>query len=125
MDMESREFSRSPVTAHVEVSLDNGILVEGVASDISLRGLRLKTEYGLPVGKPVHIRIVLQGDVPHCALALQAQVARVEDSGVALEFTGVDADSIEHLRRLILYNSPNAEQAQEEIAAHIGIERRC
>jgi len=121
---ECREFSRSRVHAHVEVSLESGVMVDGTAADISLRGMRFSTERSLPVGKQVHVRVLLNAEDPDPCLRIGARIARVEAGGVALEFTGVDADSIEHLRRLILYNAADVDLAEEEIAAHIGIERR-
>ena len=121
--IDSREFSRSRVEAHVEVSLESGVMVDGSAADISLRGMRFSTERGLPVGKSVHVRIHLHGATPYPCLDLDARIARVEAGGVALEFTGVDVDSIEHLRRLILYNATDADQVQAEMSAHLGIGR--
>jgi hypothetical protein len=122
-EQESREFTRSPVHAHVEVCLENGVLVDGEAADISLRGMRFFTEKSLPVGKMVRVRVLLEPGQEQPSLSIGGRIARVEAGGVALEFTGVDADSIEHLRRLITYNATNADQVEEEIAAHLGIER--
>lgn len=121
---ENREFSRSQVQVRTEVRLDNGIMLDGTGVDISLRGMRFLTEHALPVGKTVHVRVILEGGTESPHLELEARIARVESGGVALEFTTVDADSIEHLRRLVLYNAPNADRVQEEIATHLGIERR-
>ncbi len=120
---ESREFRRSQVQVQTEVRLDNGIVLDGEGVDISLRGMRFLTEHALPVGKRVHVHVILEGGSESPHLALEARIARVESGGVALEFTTVDADSIEHLRRLVLYNASNADQVQEEIASHLGIER--
>ena len=120
---ENREFSRSHVRIRVEVRLDNGVMVDGEGVDISLRGMRFLTERGFPVGKMVRARIMLEGEGENLRLEVGARVARMEATGVALEFTDVDSDSIEHLRHLVLYNAADTDQAQEEIASHIGIER--
>lgn len=123
LEHDSREFSRSPVHARVEVCLDNGVMVDGTAADVSLRGMRFFTERSLPVGKSVRVRLLLDDQNAYPYLAVRGRIVRVEAGGVALEFIGVDADNIEHLQRLVHSNAPDADQAEGEIAGHIEIGR--
>lgn len=124
MSTEHRECSRSPVNARIEVRLSNGVVLEGEAVDVSLRGLMFLTERRLPVGKSVLVVLLLDGGLDQQRIEVGGHVARLDDDGVAVEFTQIDADSVQHLRRLVLYNAPDVEQAQYEIANHIGIERK-
>jgi hypothetical protein len=103
---EHREFSRSPIDARTEVRLRNGITVEGKAVDVSLRGLMLATEDRLPVGKPVRVMLILEGNREPKRINAGGHIARLDDAGVAVCFTDLDLDNTQYLRDLITLNAP-------------------
>lgn len=106
--LENRTSSRSPIRGHAAVRLGNGITVEGKAVDVSLRGLMFVTENRLPIGKPVRVMLVVEGQEEPCRINAGGHIARLHDEGVAVQFTEMDADNAQFLRRLILLTEPTA-----------------
>lgn len=103
---EHREYSRSPIDARTEVRLGNGITVEGKAVDVSLRGLMFLTDDRLPVGKPVRVMLILEGNREPKRINAGGHVARLDDAGVAVCFTDLDLDNTQYLRDIITVNAP-------------------
>lgn len=102
---EARESTRSPVTADMEVRLPSGVLLEGSAKDVSMKGVLFSTWRSLPVGNQVRVHLSIKtGDDVFC-INTEGLVARICEDGVAIEFTKIDTESEEHLRRLVLYNA--------------------
>lgn len=120
-DLEGREFSRSEVAARVEVRLESGVLVEGQARDVSLNGILFSTERSLPMGHPVSVTLVLEAGTWEERIETAGYVARTGERGVAITFTSIDAESMEHLRRLVLYNADDADRVDDEFQAHVGL----
>lgn len=103
---EHRAYSRSPIHARTEVRLGNGITVEGRAVDVSLHGLMFVTENRLPIGKPVRVMLILEGNTEPHRINAGGQIARLHDEGVAVQFTEMDHDNTRSLREVILFNTP-------------------
>ena len=107
---EHREYSRSPIHARTEVRLGNGITVEGEAVDVSLRGLMFVSENRLPIGKPVRVMLILDGDAEPRHINAGGHIARLHDEGVAVQFTDIDLDNDQYLRQLVTFNLPQQNQ---------------
>jgi len=122
--IEAREFSRSPVQTRVEVRLKSGVLVEGCARDVSMNGVWFCTERSLPVGNQVRVSVVLGGGASEQRIETVGSVVRVDEGGVAIGFTKIDAESVDHLRNLVLYNADDAEKVDQEFRSHVGLKRR-
>lgn len=105
---EHRACSRSPIKARTEVRLGNGITVEGRAVDVSLRGLMFVTENRLPIGKPVRVMLIMDGNVEPNRILVDGLIARLHDEGVAVQFTDLNSDNTESLREIILFNATAA-----------------
>ena len=103
---EHREYSRIPIHARTEVRLGNGITVEGDAVDVSLRGLMFITEDRLPVGKPVRVMLILEGNREPKRINASGHIARTDDAGVAVHFTDLDLDNAQYLRDVVMLNAP-------------------
>jgi hypothetical protein len=103
---EHRECSRSLIHGRTEVRLGNGITVEGKAVDVSLRGLMLATEDRLPIGKPVRVMLILDGDREPKRINAGGRIARMDDAGVAVSFTDLDLDNAQYLRDIVTFNAP-------------------
>ncbi len=121
---ESREFSRSSVRTRVEIRLATGVLVEGEARDVSLNGLLFETERALPIGHEAKISLILSGGSKEHRIETTGRVARIEARGVAFTFDRVDAESLEHLRQLVLFNADDVEQVEQEFSEHVGLRRK-
>ena len=120
---ENREFTRSPLKMHVEVGTGAGVMIECTVADISMNGVRVECKGMLPVGGDCTVSIVLNtGDTP-LRVRAEGRIVRGEGTSMAIEFTKVDDESLEHLRALVLYNSPDADKADEEMQEHLGIKR--
>lgn len=102
---EHREYSRSPIHARTEVRLGNGITVEGNAVDVSLRGLMFLTEDRLPVGKPVRVMLIFEGNQEPKRINVGGRIARLDDTGVAVHFTDLDLDNAQYLRDIVTFNA--------------------
>ncbi len=107
---EHREYSRSPIHARTEVRLGNGITVEGKAVDVSLRGLMFVSENRLPIGKPVRVMLILEGDAEPRHINLGGHIARFDDQGLAVQFTDIDLDNTQYLRQVIAFNLPERDR---------------
>jgi len=46
------------------------------------------------------------------------------EDGLAIAFTETEPDSFRHLQNLVLYNSDNADQVEDEFGAHLGLKKR-
>ncbi len=125
---EKREFTRCKICLGVEVVLFTGVRVEGKTEDISMSGLLLRTERGLPIGTEVKIHLFLRSGGDRCdSLNLMGTVVRIDERGVAIQFNEMDSESFEHLKRLLTYNiekDKDAEKLNEEFETHLGIRRR-
>lgn len=120
---EERAFTRSPIGLQMQVRLACGVLLEGHAMDISMNGVLFATERSLPVGSKVKVSLVLDSNEQHHRIDTEGSVTRVTDQGVAIEFDTIEHDSVEHLRNLVRYNSPDAERTDEELGSAVGLKR--
>jgi len=82
--------------------------------DISLRGLFGETGYQVPLGTSCQVVIRLGGEDEELTLRIEAVVARVTPEGLGLEFTGMDPEAFQHLRNIVLYNSPDPDRIEAE-----------
>ncbi|HOQ90378.1 MAG TPA: PilZ domain-containing protein [Candidatus Hydrogenedentes bacterium] len=118
---EQREFSRCRVSFRVEVRTRCGVLVDGSAEDLSLKGVLLKTERSLPLDAPVRVAILLDGPEGGYRVECEGTVARIDRRGVAIAFTAIDGDSLEHLRQVLRLNAEDADHADNEFLTHVGL----
>lgn len=118
---EQRNFTRCPVHARTEVRLDNGLLMEGESRNVSLNGMLITSERLLPVGNTCRVALMLHGNVDNFRIEMHGQVVRVDEAGIAIEFSQIDLESLEHLRKLVLYNADDADHVQDEIDQSTGL----
>ncbi|MBI5095149.1 MAG: PilZ domain-containing protein [Candidatus Hydrogenedentes bacterium] len=119
-----REFTRIPIKVGVEVRCDSGVVLTGVVSDLSLNGLLLAASEGAPVGARCDMRLRLDGGGEILTVEAKGQITRSDAEGMAITFDQVDADSFEHLRNLVLYNSSDPDRVSDEFLGHLGIKPR-
>ena len=120
---DQREFSRSSILVRSELRLDSGVLVEGQARDLSLEGISIETDQSVPVGNPVKMTLLLDAGQGPLRIETAGEVVRVSEKGVAIRFTKIDAESLEHLRRLVMFNADDVDRVEQEFDAHIGIRK--
>ncbi len=121
-DIPIREFTRSPVHMTVYLRTEDGTEIHGTTREISMNGLFIECADKLPVDTPCHITLTL-GDGEHLIEA-DAEVKGIISSGMGLAFTGIEAESWEHLKRLNLFNAEDPDQVEAELNRHLGFKTR-
>jgi len=119
-----RRFSRLPVQLFVEIRHDDICLSSNKTHDVSIKGLFVHTGKTLPIGTACQVKLMLEGTQGEPSLDVHGQVVRVTNAGMAVEFHESDLESYEHLRSLILFNSPNVPQAETELDGYPGFKPR-
>lgn len=82
-------------------------------SNISVSGVFVEGVVGVAVWDKCAVDFQLVGRSSSLVLALQGQVVRVQDDGVALQFDEVDEDSFCHLQNIVYYNYRREERPGE------------
>jgi len=112
MDANRRRRSRVDTHFTVNVSQVGGSPVQLVTSNISLKGLLAEPEPLVKGGLGCRLRIVLSSDA---MIFIHGQVIRSDETGVAIDFLPMDEQSFFHLRNLVRYNAPDADQIDAEL----------
>jgi hypothetical protein len=122
---ERREFLRVPLQVVVRLSDGERLLFHSDTVDLSMRGARIRETAELVLGQEVELSLLL-GEAPsQVHVEILGRVARVDDQGLGIEFTGVrGVESLDHLRRLVLYNAADTARVEEEFRNHRGLKRR-
>ena len=120
-ESESREFSRSPVNVKSLVRLESGVLVEGLIQDVSMNGVLFKAERLLPIDTCVRLVLILEGGQGELKIDTHGIIKHLNKNIMAIQFQNIDAESIEHLRRLVLYNAIDPDKVDREFQQHIGL----
>jgi len=119
-----RDFIRAPVSVEVEAMSSDGKTIGGPAVDVSVKGVCFESTEALPTGTQCEVALNLAGgENPVTALA-KGIVARVDERRIAIEFTETDPESLQHLRNLVRYNSPDVGHVEEEFDGSVGLKRR-
>lgn len=118
-----RDFTRAVVGVEAEIVAAES-LVRGHVGDVSLKGLFLVCDEMLPEGAECIVHLLL-GDPGASRLCVEARgrVIRNLDSGIAVEFTGIDLDSYGHLKNLVSMNAADIDQVEREFQNHLGLKR--
>ena len=117
-----REFTRVRIQLDAEVDVNDKATITGVAKDLSLNGVYIPCTGMLPIGTECKIGLFLDGrDI---RLDVIGKVTRQNEDGMAIEFTGVPLDDLEHLRNLIRFNADDPNTVEEEFDSHIGLKPR-
>ena len=116
MNEERRGKTRVHFKTQVIIKADESKIVsEANSKDISINEIFIKTENKIPVGTPCDIEILLTGTSSRLALRIKGKVTRQDASGLGISFDSMDIDSHFHLKNIIMYNSSNPEEIEEEI----------
>jgi len=119
MSDNERDFTRVQFTTRAEVDV-NGHTIPGNLSDISMNGIYLRSEQAVKLNDTCEVRIYLGDQEPLLIHAL-GQVARVDEGGFAVHFTGLYCESYDHLKHVILLNAAKRDSAETEMQQHLGI----
>ena len=117
-----RSFTRSTVNVEIDVIVDGRRLSTGEVSDISLGGFYVPCSDYPATGTECDVILHIGGRVTGIRVQALGQVVRTDDAGVGIAFRELKgASSLHHLRQLVLLNSGDPEQTENEFLTHIGI----
>lgn len=122
---EGREFTRVPVTMEAKLIVaGKTVVTSDQIKDVSLKGLFLIADADLAVGTKCDIVMLVGEPGSQLTIEVKGKVERAAGSGIAVEFTEMGLESYDHLQNLVLYNSRNTQQVEQEFKTHLGIKRR-
>lgn len=111
---EKREFTRVEFETAIQVSTDQLSITSSRMRNISLGGLFVYTSEPVPKGAECVVNIELIGPTTLLRIRVEGEVVRVEEDGVAVRFTGMDTDSLIHLKHLVTINAADPEKIRRE-----------
>ncbi len=124
-----REFTRVKIGVKVDMSTSNGAWAKGTVLDLSGNGVFFSCDQrveAMAAERCGTCLVTMHLDVCGAPILVEAggKVTRVDDKGMAVEFNGIDMDSLEHLHNLVRFNSPDTDKVEEEFESHIGLKPR-
>jgi len=123
MDNESepRAFSRLPIGRLARIVPPSEPAFSAEILNLSMSGILLKSSQSPDPDTECSVTIPLSDD-GELTIEAQGPVARVTAEGFAVHFTRLmGLESYNHLRNLLLYNSPAPDQLEQEFGNHSGI----
>jgi len=117
--VEKRRFERVGFHADVIIKQER-LTFNGVAENISLKGLFVKTSQTLPVGEPVEISILFYGSTTQLCLCFPATVARVTEEGIGFRFDKIDLSSVLLAKNTAVFGVSHPDKVMSEFYAFLG-----
>jgi hypothetical protein len=107
-DHEKRRKLRVEFKTKITLKTDQSKLnIEGNSKDLSLKGMFINTDEHIALNTKCDIEIYLTGMTEEFTLNMHGTVIRLENNGIAVEFTTMDLDSYTHLKNILRYNAEN------------------
>ena len=121
-----REFTRVTTRFSVEIEAEERTIESGRTQDLSMNGVFVVCEETLPLESNCRVTLRLGDPGSGIKIAAAGKVKRhgTEPPGFALQFSELDVESYEHLRQMVLLNSQDPDQVEQEISGHLGLKRR-
>ena len=121
MSEEKRRFTRIPFDVEAEITANDSSYKSDGILNLSVGGCLLPIQANLEPGTGCQMRIIMIGASSELNIRIEGKIIRCDTGGVAINFTGVDPDSLLHLQNIIRYNSPDSEAVELEILEHPGL----
>ncbi len=115
-DTDKRRFTRVPFETQIRISTGNAVIRSSELKNIGLGGLFVFCDEFLPLKSQCVVDIELRGRASLLEIEVEAEVIRVDMDGMALRFTGIDVDSLIHLRHFIRIRAQDPEKIEREYA---------
>ena len=117
--MDRRRFFRI-VFPEEAILVRRGRKVPATLKDIAYGGAYLICEEFPDIGEEVEIKFYLSGMEPPPEIRFLAEVVRHGEEGFGVKLKMIDLESLTHLRRLLYFNLPDADQAERELQDLLG-----
>jgi len=111
MDQEKRKRTRVPVHFDVTVSLQ-GKAIRIMIINISMTGILCTSSPLFRKDADCKVVISLSDDLK---IAVDSKILRVGEQETAISFTAMDEESYAHLKRLVQYNTGDADLIEKEL----------
>lgn len=119
MVQERRRFSRIPFDVRTRLHVAGKELeIQGIRN-LSMGGSLLSLKAQVSPGVPCKLVIQLEGSRER--LKISGEVIRNTGDTVAVKFTGIDPESLHHLRNIVRYNAPDPETVEKEFSERPGL----
>jgi len=119
-----REFSRVAIKVQANIQAKGRAIVSRDTQDISMKGLFVKGEADWPVGTECEIHLLLEGQDPPVDLSVKGRVQRVTEDGMGLLFTEVGLEAYEHLHNLVMLNTHEPDEVEQEFKNHRSLKKK-
>ena len=119
-----REFSRVAIKVQANIQAKGRAIVSRDTQDISMKGLFVKGEADWPVGTECEIHLLLEGQDPPVDLSVKGRVQRMTENGMGLLFTEVGLEAYEHLHNLVMLNTHEPDEMEQEFKNHRGLKKK-
>jgi hypothetical protein len=110
MDQEKRKRLRVPVHFDISIML-GGKLIEAQIINISLTGILCTSNQLFQQNASCQVIIALRSDLK---ITIDSKILRVGKQETAISFVAMDEESFVHLRRVVEYNSGDADRVKKE-----------
>lgn len=118
-----RVFTRVPVKVRVEMVTRDGLIFTQQTRNLSMNGLYLESMDKLLVGTECQVRVFLGETRDAACVEILGRVSRTDENGMAIEFQQIEVDGFERLRNLVLLNTNQIQEVEEEFRSQLGIRK--
>lgn len=91
--MTQRKFDRFQFKAEAQITCGDATFT-GEVTDLSLKGMFVKTTRAVAVNEPVKVSITFKGAEEKFSFTIPATVVRRSETGIGLSFKRIDMDSV-------------------------------
>jgi len=112
MSKERRSRTRIPIEFEITISA-GGHNIKVKSWDLSLRGMKCKSDSKLKQDTPCEITIVLS---PEITINIKGEILRTTEDYTAVFFSDIEEESFHHLKSLIQYNTNQPDAIEDELA---------
>jgi hypothetical protein len=118
-----REFTRVPARVKVELVTRDGVIFTQQTRNLSMNGLYLEAHEKLPLNTECQLRVFLGESRDAACIEILGRISRVDENGMAIEFRQIEVDGFERLRDLVLLNTNQVQEVEEEFRSHHGLRK--
>ncbi len=121
MGGERRRFLRFPYKMKAELVVQEKVFEVDEISNLGIGGCLLPVYANLESGASCILRIILIEPDKEPIVTVKGTILRSEHEGVAIKFTSINPENLNHLQKIARYNSQDPDRVEREIKEHPGI----
>lgn len=114
MTNKKRVFTRVP--CQIQAAIEGlGEVMEGEVSDLSLKGLFVKTQGSTSLGDEVDVTLRMPMTNPPLEFRVHAEVVRIAQDGIGLKICESDIQAFTHLRNIVAMQADEPDEILDEL----------